>query len=99
MRRKLLVFAVIFIVCAMATPVLAGKGKGGSSRSQYNSSMRSGAGTMSESQIRQQNQYRYQKSQPSDSSVNQTRSQLRTRNPLTHTPVGSMLQPMNNIGQ
>ncbi len=77
---------------------MAGKGKGDMSRSQYNSSMNSGAGTMLQSQIRQQNQYRYQKSQPTDSS-NQLRSQLQTRDQLTHTSISTTLQPVNNIEQ
>lgn len=99
MKSKMMVLATIFIVSTMVTPVLAGKGMGGSSRLQYKNGMSNGTGTMLQSQTQQRNQYRYQKSQPSDASVNQTRSQLRTRDPLTHTTVSTSPLPTVNTDQ
>ena len=92
MKRKMKVFAIMFLACTLATPVLAGKGGGNANRSQVKSGSNSNLGTMTQRQTRQQNQYQYQMQESAETTGSKTRSQLRTRDPLTHTsdvPVGT----------
>jgi len=85
MKRKMMVLAVMLLTCTLATPVLAGKGSRNSIRHQYSGGSNPNFGAVTQSQARQQNQHRYQTKQFTESSASKIRSQLRTRDPLSHT--------------